>query len=90
MRSALRLLSGAILALVCAVTVFAQASQTGGITGSFLARLSKSSTRAPANPNAPQPHPATEGTRSPCSNPAITVSRSRPPTLKKPLFLRYR
>src|SRR5687767_8804128 len=33
MRSALRLLSGAILALVCAVSVFAQASQTGGITG---------------------------------------------------------
>ena len=33
MRSALRLLSGAILALVCAATVFAQASQTGGITG---------------------------------------------------------
>src|SRR5688572_29145673 len=33
MRSALRLLSGAILALVCAASVFAQASQTGGITG---------------------------------------------------------
>ncbi|HVI73254.1 MAG TPA: carboxypeptidase-like regulatory domain-containing protein, partial [Pyrinomonadaceae bacterium] len=33
MRSALRLLSGAILSLLCAITVFAQASQTGGITG---------------------------------------------------------
>jgi hypothetical protein len=33
MRSALRLLSGAILGLLCAVSVFAQASQTGGITG---------------------------------------------------------
>ena len=33
MRSALRLLSGAILMVVCAVSVFAQASQTGGITG---------------------------------------------------------
>ena len=34
MRSALRLVaSGAILSLVCAMTVFAQASQTGGITG---------------------------------------------------------
>ncbi|MCA1578127.1 MAG: TonB-dependent receptor [Acidobacteria bacterium] len=33
MRSALRLLSGAILSLLCAVSVFAQASQTGGITG---------------------------------------------------------
>src|SRR6185503_21126981 len=33
MRSALRLLSGAILSLLCAVTVFAQASQTGGVTG---------------------------------------------------------
>jgi len=33
MRSALRLLSGAILSLLCAISVFAQASQTGGITG---------------------------------------------------------
>ena len=33
MRSALRLLSGAILSLLCAASVFAQASQTGGITG---------------------------------------------------------
>jgi hypothetical protein len=33
MRSALRFLSGAILSLLCAVSVFAQASQTGGITG---------------------------------------------------------
>ena len=33
MRSALRLLSGAILSLLCAVSVFGQASQTGGITG---------------------------------------------------------
>ncbi|HSD47354.1 MAG TPA: carboxypeptidase-like regulatory domain-containing protein, partial [Pyrinomonadaceae bacterium] len=33
MRSALRLLSGAVLALLCAVSVFGQASQTGGITG---------------------------------------------------------
>ncbi|HEX6649816.1 MAG TPA: TonB-dependent receptor, partial [Pyrinomonadaceae bacterium] len=33
MRSALRLLSAAILGLLCAVSVFPQASQTGGITG---------------------------------------------------------
>ena len=33
MRSALRLLSGAILGLLCAISVFPQASQTGGITG---------------------------------------------------------
>src|SRR5262245_52587056 len=34
MRSALRLLaSGAIMTLLCAATVFSQASQTGGITG---------------------------------------------------------
>ena len=33
MRSALRLLSGVILSLLCAASVFAQASQTGGITG---------------------------------------------------------
>src|SRR5690242_319536 len=33
MRSALRLLSGAILSLLCVTTAFAQASQTGGITG---------------------------------------------------------
>lgn len=33
MRSALRLLSGAILSLLCVASVFAQASQTGGITG---------------------------------------------------------
>src|SRR5262249_16453677 len=33
MRSALRLASAAILSLLCAISVFAQASQTGGITG---------------------------------------------------------
>ena len=33
MRSALRFMSGAILSLLCAVSVFGQASQTGGITG---------------------------------------------------------
>src|SRR6185295_7116928 len=33
MRSVLRLASAAILALLCAISVFAQASQTGGITG---------------------------------------------------------
>src|SRR5690349_15296278 len=33
MRSALRLLSGAILSLLCLTSAFAQASQTGGITG---------------------------------------------------------
>lgn len=33
MRSALRLLSGAILSLLCVTSAFAQASQTGGITG---------------------------------------------------------
>ena len=33
MRSALRLLSGVVLSLLCAASVFAQASQTGGITG---------------------------------------------------------
>jgi len=33
MRSALRLASAAILGLLCAISVFAQASQTGGITG---------------------------------------------------------
>jgi Carboxypeptidase regulatory-like domain/TonB dependent receptor len=33
MRSALRLLSAAILSLLCAASVFPQASQTGGITG---------------------------------------------------------
>jgi hypothetical protein len=33
MRSALRFLSGAILSLLCAASVFPQASQTGGITG---------------------------------------------------------
>ena len=33
MRSALRLLSAAMLGLLCAISVFAQASQTGGITG---------------------------------------------------------
>src|SRR6478672_7832833 len=33
MRSALRFLSGAILMLLCAASVFPQASQTGGITG---------------------------------------------------------
>lgn len=33
MRSALRLASAAILSLLCAICVFAQASQTGGITG---------------------------------------------------------
>src|ERR1043166_2502281 len=33
MRSALRFLSGAISGLLCAASVFAQASQTGGITG---------------------------------------------------------
>ena len=33
MRSALRLLSGAILGLLCVTSAFAQASQTGGITG---------------------------------------------------------
>src|ERR1044071_6052705 len=33
MRSALRFLSGAILGILCAASVFAQASQTGGITG---------------------------------------------------------
>jgi len=33
MRSPLRLASAAILSLLCAISVFAQASQTGGITG---------------------------------------------------------
>ena len=33
MRSALRLASAAILSLLCVISVFAQASQTGGITG---------------------------------------------------------
>lgn len=33
MRSALRFASAAILSLLCAISVFAQASQTGGITG---------------------------------------------------------
>src|SRR5215467_6500737 len=33
MRSALRLASAAIFSLLCAISVFAQASQTGGITG---------------------------------------------------------
>ena len=33
MRSPLRLVSAAILSLLCAISVFAQASQTGGITG---------------------------------------------------------
>jgi len=33
MRSALRLAGAAILSLLCAISVFAQASQTGGITG---------------------------------------------------------
>ena len=33
MRSVLRLASAAILSLLCAISVFAQASQTGGITG---------------------------------------------------------
>ena len=33
MRRALRFLGAAILSLLCAASVFAQASQTGGITG---------------------------------------------------------
>ena len=33
MRSPLRLASAAILSALCAISVFAQASQTGGITG---------------------------------------------------------